>query len=471
MKTKASIAVAAIVFAVPSSAQTMASYELIESFTIDELADQGIAGADNDVETYRVIYNTVDPFGQPTVASGAVVLPVGTSCTHALAAYMHGTVLDREDVPSRLSSEIIVAYYLSAFRYVAVLPDYLGLGDGPGPHPYMHAASEASAAVDLLRAARELCAIKGVSLNDQLFLTGYSQGGHACMATHKLIEEQFSSEFQVTASAPCSGPYDASGVQATAITAEVPYPAPYYLPYVLFSYKHVYPWIYGDVSEVVLPPWSVLLPPLFLGNNGSGVVDDIMPIIPNDILLPTMFDSFVNDPDHPFREALRDNDVYDWVPQARVRMFYCDGDDHVFHENSLVAEAAMNANGALDAMAINAGAGLDHNGCAFPALLSAKGVFDALQAPCNGIGIEEAEDEHLILWPNPAADAIHVRSSSSAIPGRHWVLRAQDGRLVDQGTAAASTLLIDVSGIAQGAYGLELEAKGGWTRLRVQVAR
>ncbi|MBK6343126.1 MAG: T9SS type A sorting domain-containing protein [Flavobacteriales bacterium] len=453
-------------------AQVLISDSLISSFTIAELADQGIAGADNDIETYRIVYHTVDPFGQPTVASAAVALPVNTPCTHAMAAYMHGTVLNREGVPSRLSDEIVVAYYLSAFRYVAVLPDYLGLGDSPGPHPYMHAASEATAGRDALRAARELCATKGVELNGQLFLTGYSQGGHACMATHKLLQESHADEFTVTAAAPCSGPYDASGVQAEVIIADEPYPAPYYLPYVLLSYGYVYPWLYDEVSEVVQEPWATELPPLFQGNNGSGVVDDIMPGIPNQILVPTMLQAFIDDPDHPFRQALRDNDLYDWTPQSRLRMFYCDADDHVFFQNSIVARDAMQANGAPDVQAVSAGVGLDHNGCAFPALLLAKGVFDALQWPCGGIGIAEQENDRWSIAPNPASDL--VRISRAAPDGTaSFRLIASDGRSLLHGVMpdGASGSWIDASSVPPGLYLIELVDHRGRAALRVAVER
>lgn len=462
-----------IAASVPAHTQVLISDSLIATFTIEELEDEGIADPENAIAAYKLVYNTVDPFGQPTIASGAVVIPVGTDCTHSIAAYMHGTVLDREGVPSRLSGEMLVAYYLSAFRYVSVLPDYLGLGDSPGPHPYMHAASEASAAVDMLRAAREFCEAMDVDLNGQLFLTGYSQGGHVCMATHRLIEQQLSQEFAVTASAPCSGPYDASGVQAQAITAEVPYPAPYYLPYVLFSYKHVYPWLYDDVQEVVLEPWATLLPPLFQGNNGSGAVDAIMPEVPNDILVPAMFDAFLTDPDHPFREALRDNDLYDWAPQARLRMFYCDADDHVFHENSLVTVQAMQANGAPDVLAINAGSGLDHNGCAFPALLAVKSVFDALQLPCNGVGVDEIANTALAVFPNPAIDEIQLRGVPDSATPVDWRLIAVDGRSCARGVLHSSggAAVVQVDDLPAGAYVLELPNDGQAVRAQVVIAR
>lgn len=425
----------AAILVTQAPAQVLLDHELLETWTVQELVANGIGNAAFPIEVYKIRYATQDPFGEPTIASGALVLPVSNDCFHALAAYMHGTILNREDVPSRLSGEIIVGRFMGATGYVGVLPDYLGLGDSPGMHPYIHAASEASASIDMLRAAREFCAEKEVQLNGQLFLVGYSQGGHACMATHKMIEEQHAEEFTVTASAPCSGPYDVSGVQAEVIVSPDPYPAPYYLPYILFAYHHVYPGMVDDLGEVLKEPWATLLPPLFQGNNGSGPVDAVMPNVPSQILKDEVLADFNSDPDHFFRVALRDNDLYDWTPQAPVRMIYCEADDHVVYQNSIVTLQAMQANGAASVQAMSAGASFDHGGCAFPALLSAKAWFDQLQGDCAWTGIEGAASSVWSVHPNPAHDQLFI-SASDARSGRHpFALHASDGRVVLQGFA------------------------------------
>ncbi len=422
-------------FIATAGSQVLLEHELLETYSIAELASNGIGNADNPIEVHRLQYATTDPFGAPTIASGAIVLPISGGCYHALAAYMHGTILHREEVPSRLSSEIIVGYFMGASGYVTVLPDYLGLGDSPGMHPYIHAASEASASIDMLRAAREFCAEKGVLLNGQLFLAGYSQGGHSCMATHKMIEEQFPEEFQVTASAPCSGPYDVSGVQAEVIISPEVYPAPYYLPYILFAYMYVYPDLVDDINEVLKEPWATVLPPLFEGNNGSGEVDAVMPNVPSQILQDDLLQDFIDDPDHFFRVALRDNDLYDWAPQAPVRMIYCEGDDHVSYLNSIVTLQAMQANGAPSVQGQSAGAGLDHGGCAYPALLTAKGWFDGQQGACGWNGMNELPQVTWTVHPNPANDQVSI-TASDARQGMHgYTLLASDGRMAHQGRA------------------------------------
>jgi hypothetical protein len=451
-------------------AQVLLGDSLLLTYTTEELVDWGVGNASNGIEIHRILYATVDPFGQPTVASGALVLPL-VDCSFPLAAYMHGTILDREDVPSRLSDEIVVGYFLGGTGYVTVLPDYLGLGDGPGPHPYIHARSEATASIDMLRAAREFCEARNVDLSGQLFLLGYSQGGHACMATHRMIEAELGDEFTVTASAPCSGPYDVSGVPAQVMVDTVPYPAPYYLPYILFSYGYVYPGLYNNISDVIEEPWATLLPPLFQGNNGSGAVDAVMPDVPSVILVDSMLQAFTNDPDHYFRVALRDNDVYDWTPQAPVRMVYCESDSHVFYQNSVVCRDTMLANGAFNVQTVSAGAAFDHGDCAFPALLGSKNWFDTLRWPCALSSVPEVEEPTWSLAPNPAHDHVRITVDEQADGVFPWRLYLADGREVEQGVVQVlgGAGNISFKGTGHGPCFLLIQAQRGPVVLRAMI--
>lgn len=451
-------------------AQVLLEDSLLLTYTTEELIDWGVGNATNGIEIHRVRYATVDPFGQPTVASGALVLPVAT-CSFPLAAYMHGTILGREDVPSRLSSEIVVGYFLGGTGYVTVLPDYLGLGDSPGPHPYIHARSEATASIDMLRAAREFCQAREVDLSGQLFLVGYSQGGHACMATHRMIEAEFDDEFTVTASAPCSGPYDVSGVQAQVMVDTVSYPAPYYLPYILFSYGYVYPGLYNDITEVIEEPWATLLPPLFQGNNGSGAVDAVMPDVPSVILVDSMLEAFATDPDHYFRVALRDNDVFDWTPQAPVRMVYCESDSHVFYQNSVVCRDAMLANGAINVQAVSAGAAFDHGDCAFPALLGSKNWFDTMKWPCALTSVPEAPVTTWGIAPNPARGHVRITVNEQVDGLMPWRLYLADGRELEQGILSlqGGTAEVTFAGTGRGPCFMSIRTGNGPVVLRVML--
>lgn len=451
-------------------AQVLISEELIASFTVAELQAQGVGSADFDIQVYKVLYTTLDPQGMPVVASGAMVVPQGT-CYFPIACYHHGTIVEREAVPSRLSTEIIIGYYLGGSGYVCVLPDYLGLGDSPIMHPYMHSATESGSAIDLMRAAREFCAQNGVQLNGQIFLAGYSQGGHASMATHKSIQEQFSSEFDVTANAPCSGPYQLSGVQAQAMIDTVPYPAPYYLPYIVYGYASVYPDLAAILPSVFQPPYDVLLPPLFDGTHTAGEIDAVMPIVPSQALQPAMLQDFITDPQHPFRLALQANDNFDWTPQAPVWMFYCEGDGHVFYENTLEAVAAMTANNAPDIMASSMGASNDHGACAYPALLSAKAWFDGLKGDCTWDGIAENNAVRWSVQPNPTSDTWTVQFPEGT--GQvSWSMNDLRGRVVATGSwVAGNELRIGSDALPEGSYVVQLMHTDGCEVLHLMLTR
>jgi pimeloyl-ACP methyl ester carboxylesterase len=279
------------------------------------------------VNVHRVIYNTLDGKNQPTIASGLIIVPVGDTCPVPLISYQHGTQSKKDQVFSYLKGEWIVGVAGAATGYLACLPDYIGLGFSPGIHPYQHAETEARAVIDMLRAAREIGAREGLNLSDELFLLGYSQGGHATMAAHREIEENLSGEFTVTASAPLSGAYDMSGVQFDMVASFDPYSVPGYLPFLIIGYQDVYGNLYNDISEIFTAPYDSILPPLFDGNYTINDVNAVMPSVPRLIIDSTYAAAFFSDPQHPALLALKDNDVYDWVPIAPVRMGYCDLDE------------------------------------------------------------------------------------------------------------------------------------------------
>ena len=278
-------------------------------------------------------------------------------------------------MPSAGGAEQAVGLAFATDGYVAVLPDLLGLGDSPGRHPYVHANTSATAVVDMLRAAVDFAAVNGPDLNGQLFITGYSQGGYTAMAAHREIEAAHQDEFQVTAAAPMAGPYDLSGVMAETFLSEEPHPDPYYLPYTVLAYNDIYQ-LYPAPSVFLAEPYDALLPPLFDGTHSGGEINVVMPEVAFEIFKPDFVEAFKNDPDHPLRVRLRENDVYDWTPQAPVRLYHCGQDRHVPPENSQVALQRFQARGASVEFFDPVPTG-DHGACVAPSLLLAKFWFDS----------------------------------------------------------------------------------------------
>ncbi len=68
-----------------------------------------------DADLYKMVYNTVDAHGQPTIASGAFLVPSNTSCQDfPTLVYHHGTSLRKIDVPSNDIQETTIGKIFAA---------------------------------------------------------------------------------------------------------------------------------------------------------------------------------------------------------------------------------------------------------------------------------------------------------------------------------------------------------------------
>lgn len=415
-----------------------------------------------DVDMYKMIYNTVDAQGNPTIASGAFLVPTNTTCLDfPVAVYHHGTSLRKTDVPSYNVQETIIGKVFAAGGYFTCMPDYIGMGESPGLHPYVHGESEATASIDMIRAAREFIS-DSLSMidNGEVFLTGYSQGGHACMATHKYINDNnMSNEFDVIASAPCSGPYVLSVTMADSLTSLTPYSNPGYIVYLLASYELVYGNIFNSWSDILKSPYDTIVPPFFDGNNttlGMGQLNSLIPQVMDSLIVDSVLTNFINDSvnkTHPLWVALLANDNFDWTPQEPVNMYYCTADEQVAYTNSLVADSVMNLNGAPYVQSINSGSGLNHNACVFPALSTALNWFQSLKDPCSSSSDMLFGKTPIKLYPNPINDEFKLEVLE---PGQLSIY-STDGKLVLQQHVSTQSV-VHTNGWLTGLYMIKFDS-------------
>jgi len=123
--------------------------------------------------------------------------------------------------------------------------------------------------------------------------------------------------------------------------------------------------------------------------------------------------------------ALADNDNFDWAPQRPVKMYYCTADEQVNFQNSLDAEAAMTAAGAVDVEAVNSGP-LTHGFCIVPALSGALNWFNSVKTNCITTGIEEL-NINIGLSPNPVTNIVNISLDKAFDFIR---INAMDGKVV-----------------------------------------
>ncbi|PXX68681.1 hypothetical protein DFR70_102365 [Nocardia tenerifensis] len=292
----------------------------------------------NGVDAYRVDYRTITAHGEPTTASGLVVLPRTDTARLRTVSFEHGTLVLKSDAPSVNNQgrpDQARTIMFAAAGYAAVAPDYLGLGDGPGSHPYTHAPTEVSASADLLFAAKSMAAQQYRELDRDVLVTGFSQGGHAAMAFGKALQADEVPGFGLAALAPVSGPYALRDVETPAgLDGRVaPGPAVFYFAYWLTAMNRIYH-LYDNPAEAFQEPYADKIEGLFDGTRNELTIATSLPITP-DLLLTPRFVALAKDPTGAALRAMTDSDgTCDWTPRVPVRLYAATADRNVPYANA-----------------------------------------------------------------------------------------------------------------------------------------
>jgi uncharacterized protein YqfB (UPF0267 family) len=147
-------------------------------------------------------------------------------------------------------------------------------------------------------------------------------------------------------------------------------------------------------------------------------VDAAMPAVPRDIIQPDYADAFFSDTLHPAYLALKDNDVYKWIPVAPVLFNYCRSDEQVNYQNTIVASEWMINAGATDITVIERDTALDHFSCAQPSIFLSKIWFDGMADFCGSqtsVENDFSKKVNLQIYPNPnSLGVLNFSNSESA---------------------------------------------------------
>jgi dienelactone hydrolase len=356
-----------------------------------------IAGAPVcDIDVQYLQYSTKGGKGEATTASGALMTPSGADpkCTgpRPIVMYAHGTNISKNlnmaalnDRTNPIFSEsLLIATLYAAQGYIVVAPNYAGYDSSTlDYHPYLNAKQQSGEMIDILAAAKSAMPklLNPVTPSAKLFLTGYSQGGHVAMATHKAMQ---AAGIPVTASAPLSGPYALAAQGDATFLGNVNAGSTIFTPLLTTSFQKAYGNIYTTPSDIYEPAYangietllpgafdfttvvtSGKLPQLTLFNNvaptaPAGAPASLQPtlnaitapfntgnptdalfnagfgasnLIKNSARLSYLLDAFANPdgsvprpstgapaatPQHPIRQAGKINDLRNWSPKAPV---------------------------------------------------------------------------------------------------------------------------------------------------------
>ena len=452
-----------------STAQTIVSVTYLETATAAQLANGNpflLSFLEFDVDSYRVIYTTDDLDGNEVEVSGLLTIPNDPGKQYPLLVYQHGTSGSPEDVPSDPNNgNAYLTQLYSSLGYVGIAPDLLGLGVHEGIHPYVHADSEAWVAADMIRAVRSYAdnPDNELFINDQIFVTGYSQGGHSSMALHREIESNLGGEMTVTAGSHQSGPYSISGVMRELLFTDEDYGFVAYLPNTALAMQAAYGNIYNELSDIFKPQYIDLVQQfaddeLNLFDLNEQLIDSLLlyegVAAPGRLFLDSVIDEVQTNPDHPVNLALKDNDVYDWAPQAPTRILYCMADDQVPFMNSIIANDTMQANGAAELITADVSPTSDHVSCVEPAIISTIFFFGAYQLVEELVNTENiVYDLPFEVFPNPVDNQLNIKDLP--ISGR-YVIYDVKGQIVQENFLTEGDHQLDMSTLNSGAYYMQI---------------
>lgn len=315
-------------------ASTTRETTLIGSLSRDEvtkyLAAYQLGSGKYAVDLYRVTYRTRGADGRRTTASTLVATP-RTHRRLSTVLWLHGTRANRADTASVSDNQDrAAAVRFATDGHPTVAPDYIGLGVGPGTHPYMQSRPTVSASLDALRAARRV-----TPLSHRVLVTGFSQGGQAAMLVGRALRTD--RHFRLAALAPINGPHDIRGAELpAALDGRLDdRSATFYLAYSMVSWNRRYH-LWNDPAEAFRPRYAKKIEWLFDNNKSEGEIFEALPRTPAQLFTREFLARLTNPTGKlAWVLAREDTTCHDWHTSVPVRMYTASGDRDVAMANTL----------------------------------------------------------------------------------------------------------------------------------------
>lgn len=344
------------------------------------IGSSGAALVKTGIRVWRVEYKTKMPDGSDVRASGLILVPDQGAINLTMLSYQHGTQFDRQSTISDYQQSNGESYLVGSLiasmakGYYVVMPDYLGYGSSKDKmHPYVHRQSLASASLDMMRAAKETATDSSIGLNREVLLAGYSEGGYATMALHKMIAETAWSEFPVANSFPGAGPYDITATSKQVMGTNRNTDADFVLSYAWVTTTYDKQYSIGKALSSYFTTANVPAVQALMGGDLNTARTTIS-TNPTALFTADFRDEILNKDHTPMLQAMKDNDIWDWKPEGKVTLMHSVDDDWVPVLNAQHAYSAMQARGADVELVLLSG---DHRGAG--ALMYFSGLFNRLQ--------------------------------------------------------------------------------------------
>ncbi len=305
-----------------------------------------------DVTLLRTSYKTVYPKTLNREASGVFIIPKNVNINCPVVVYAHGTIYQNE-APSLkakaplmqpIAMDLIFAMTISSsFNCVVLVPDYIGYGSTAAiDHPYTHKESLAQASFDFILAYKEYTKNINSTFNNNIFVTGYSEGGYAAVALQEKIQENDGAGLQVVKTVAGSGPYDNVALAKTIVGQTVETSAHFLSSYLwaiqMYKIDYNYSKSYNDIFSA---EDNVLLQDINYKMAYFASEDLAIHTNSAELFHPSFVAGVLNETDTEFLQALKDNSLVEFAPQDSLIFVYGGADTWVSPENTENAYNAM----------------------------------------------------------------------------------------------------------------------------------
>ncbi|HEX2967598.1 MAG TPA: alpha/beta fold hydrolase [Bacteroidales bacterium] len=284
-----------------------------------------------DVELYKVVYETTIE-GKKVNASGLVCVPADAG-DYPVLSFQNGTNTRHSNAPSEFPSDygFQMIEVIASMGYVVAIADYPGFGESSQlPHPYLVAEPTVRSLVDLLYAVRgmDVRELPSITVRNEYYLIGYSQGGWATLQLHKALELKYDDDFDLKGSCVGAGPYDIYFLMQRMLSLPA-FPMPYYIGYVINGYKS-YNQFSNPVSDLLNEPYASRVPSLFNGQLNAGQINAQLTDTISRLMNPEFLQGFATSPKYEsVRRAMINNSISPWKTDVPLLMIHGDADTHV----------------------------------------------------------------------------------------------------------------------------------------------
>lgn len=310
----------------------------------------------NDISIKKITYKTRYK-NQDINASGLLFTSDNFNPNLPTIIYTHAT-MKREEAPSVFSSILNIGVetfmcgvWASMFDCAVLMPDYIGYGESKDiVHPYIHVETLGQVSLDIIHAYKEYTYNDNVtiSFNNNIFITGYSEGGHTALALQKKIQESSTSDFKVEKTIACSGPYDNVAFAKEFLSKSVELDKNVVDSYLWaidmyktsYGYSKNYADIFSAIDNALLEEYNYNFAYKYPLENISNLNTN-----PSLLFKQEFIDGVINETDAEFIKILKKNSFVDFTPTDSLIFIYGTNDEMVYPSNTINTFNSMKSKG------------------------------------------------------------------------------------------------------------------------------